>query len=136
MFFGCVNWKSRIIVLAVVFAVTAFLNSCSSDLSQQSGGDAVVKVLIVTGGHDFERGSFFGMFDSFANVDYVEAQQKDDSEIFEYTSNVDPYDVIVLYNMSQKISEKRQKNFTDILKKGKGLVVLHHAMGAFGVPDQ
>ncbi|MCK5564324.1 MAG: ThuA domain-containing protein [Planctomycetes bacterium] len=131
MFFGCVNWKSRIIVLAVVIAVTVFLNSCSSDLAQQSGGDAAVKVLIVTGGHDFDRGSFFGMFDSFANVDYVEAQQKDDSEIFEYTSNVDPYDVIVLYNMSQKISEKRQKNFIDILNKGKGLVVLHHAVCAF-----
>ncbi len=131
MFFGRVNWKSRIIVLVSVLTVTAFLNSCNSDLSQQSGGAAGVKVLIVTGGHDFERGSFFSMFDSFANVDYVEAQQKDDSEIFEYASNAEPYDVIVLYNMSQKISEKRQKNFIDILNKGKGLVVLHHAVGAF-----
>jgi len=90
-----------------------------------------VKVLIVTGGHDFERESFFAMFDSFENVDYVEALQKDHSEIFEHASNLDPYDVIVLYNMSQEISEKRQNNFIDVLKKGKGLVVLHHAMCAF-----
>ncbi len=131
MFFGWVNWKSRIIVLVAVLAMTVFLSSCSSDLSQQSGGDAVVKVLIVTGGHNFERGSFFSMFDSFENVDYVEAQQKDDSEIFEYPSNVDPYDVIVLYSMTQKISEKRKQNFIDVLNKGKGLVVLHHAAGAF-----
>jgi len=71
------------------------------------------------------------MFGSFENIDYIENQQKDDSEIFEDVSNFDFYDVIVLYNMSQRISEKRRKNFIDILNKGKGLVVLHHAIGAF-----
>jgi len=114
-----------------VFTVTPFLSSCTNNLSQQNGDDAPFKVLIVTGGHDFERESFFAMFDSFANIDYVEAHQKDDSEIFEYASNVDPYDVIVLYNMSQKISEKPQNNLIDILNKGKGLVVLHHAIASF-----
>ena len=123
------------IILVSVFTATAFLSSCSSDMSQQ-GKDLPVKAVIVTGGHDFERTSFFSMFDSFENIDYVEAQQKDDSEIFEHVSNLDSYDVIVLYNMSQKISEKRKKNFIDILNKGTGLVVLHHAVGAFdGWPE-
>lgn len=121
----------RNIVLVSAFTVIAFLSSCSSDLSQQSATDLPVKVVVVTGGHDFDSESFFGMFDNLENIDYVQARQKDDSEIFEDASTVDPYDVIVLYNMRQKISEKRRKNFIDILNKGKGLVVLHHAIAAF-----
>lgn len=121
----------NIIILASVFTVTALLSSCRSEISQQSKPDSSLKAVIVTGGHDFERTSFFSMFNSFENIDYVEARQKDDSEIFEHASNLDPYDVIVLYNMSQKISDRRKKNFIDILNKGKGLVVLHHAVGAF-----
>ncbi len=121
----------NIIILLSVFTVTALLSSCGSDMSQQSKADPSVKVVIVTGGHDFDAKSFFQMFSSFENIDYVHLNQKDDSEIFEHASNLDSYDVIVLYNMSQKISEKRKKNFIDILSKGTGLVVLHHAVGAF-----
>lgn len=131
MFCKHLNGKYQIVFWVSVFIAMFFLNSCQSDLSQQSRANKPVKVLIITGGHDFERESFFSMFDSFANIDYAEAQQKDDSEIFESASNTDTYDVIVMYHMSQKISEKRKKNFIDILNNGKGLVVMHHAMCAF-----
>ena len=55
---------------------------------------------------------------------------QDHSEIFEDISDWQ-YDVLVLYNMSQKISEKRQQNFLKLLDDGVGLVVLHHAIAAF-----
>ncbi len=64
------------------------------------------------------------------DIQFVEAAQKDHSELFENIGNWD-YDVIVLYNMTQTISEKRQKNFKALLEKGVGLVALHHAEGAF-----
>lgn len=89
-----------------------------------------IKALVVTGGHDFERAPFFAMFDSFDKVEYIEAEQKDDSEIFEDISDWD-YDVIVLYNMTQKISPKRQANFIELLDKGVGLVVVHHSIANF-----
>jgi len=89
-----------------------------------------IKVVVVTGGHDFEHDPFFAVFQGHPDIQYVEAVQKDGSELFEDISNWD-YDVIVLYNMTQNISAKRQANFKALLNKGVGLVALHHAEGAF-----
>jgi len=89
-----------------------------------------VKVVVVTGGHDFEREPFFKLFQGYPDVRHVEAMQKDHSELFEDIGAWD-YDVIVLYNMTQNISEKRKENFKALLARGVGLVALHHAEGAF-----
>lgn len=90
-----------------------------------------LKVAVLTGGHDFEREPFFKLFKGYNDIEYVEVQLKDHSEIFEDISKWD-YDVIVLYNMTQKISPPRQKNFIKLLKKrGVGVVAMHHTMGAF-----
>ena len=90
-----------------------------------------IKVVVVTGGHDFEHGPFFKLFHGYDDITYVEAAQKDHSELFEDISGWD-YDVIVLYNMTQNISPKRQENFKSLLRdKGVGLVGLHHAEAAF-----
>lgn len=89
-----------------------------------------MQVLVVTGGHGFEEQPFEAMFTSFENMNCTFFALKDDSEIFEDITDW-PYDVIVLYNMSQKISEKRQQHFLQLLEEGVGLVVLHHAIAAF-----
>jgi len=90
--------------------------------------DKTIKVVVITGGHGFEQESFLKMFAGFK---YVHANQQDHSEIFEDISGWD-YDVIVLYNMTQDISPKRQKNFISLLDKGIGVVAMHHSIGAFG----
>jgi len=89
-----------------------------------------IKVAVVTGGHDFEQKPFLEMFNSFEGVGYMHVALKDDSEIFEDIGDW-PYDVIVLYNMTQKISPKRRKNFVSLLNKGVGLVALHHSIASF-----
>jgi type 1 glutamine amidotransferase len=89
-----------------------------------------LKVVVVTGGHDFEREPFFKMLDSIEGITYTEAIQKDQSELFEDISGWD-YDVIVFYSMTQQISEKRRKNFLKLLEKGVGVVALHHTICSF-----
>ena len=89
-----------------------------------------LKVVVVTGGHDFEHDPFFEVFDSIAEITYTEAVQKDQSELFEDITGWD-YDVIVFYSMTQEISEKRQKNFLKLLDQGVGVVAMHHIMCAF-----
>jgi type 1 glutamine amidotransferase len=90
-----------------------------------------IKVVVLTGGHGFEREQFFKMFESYGDVEYTEFQLKDHSEIFEDVSDWD-YDVIVAYNMTQEISQKRRQNFARLLKRqGVGFVAMHHTMGAF-----
>jgi hypothetical protein len=99
------------------------------------GAGEKIKVVVVTGGHGFEHAPFFEVFKSFDDVEFVEANQKTDSELFEDISQW-KYDVIVLYNMGQKISEARQANFLKLLDKGVGLVATHHCMGAYqGWPE-
>jgi type 1 glutamine amidotransferase len=95
-----------------------------------------IKVVVVTGGHGFEHDPFFALFEGYDDIKYVEAVQKDDSELFEDISGWD-YDVIVLYNMTQKISPKRQRNFKALLKnRGVGLVAMHHCEAAFADWDE
>jgi hypothetical protein len=103
----------------------------SADSDRLSGiADGKTKVVVVTAGHGFEREPFFAIFDSIGNIDYVEAKQQDDSEIFEDISDWD-YDVIVLYNMTQRISPRRRANFVKLLEQGVGLLALHHSIAAF-----
>jgi type 1 glutamine amidotransferase len=92
--------------------------------------DTRLKVVVITGGHSFEHDPFFKIFDDFKEIHYVEAIQKDQSELFEDINGWD-YDVMVFYNMGQEISPKRRKNFLALLDRGVGVVVLHHTMCAY-----
>jgi hypothetical protein len=99
-------------------------------MPRPASGDAQLKVAVVTGGHDFAEKPFLEMFAGQEGIAFTQVALKDESEIFEDISTW-PYDVVVLYNMTQRISEKRQENFLKLLDKGVGLVVLHHAIAAF-----
>jgi type 1 glutamine amidotransferase len=105
---------------------------CSGNSSQQSVSSQKekIKVAVVTGGHDFEEEPFFAIFDSCINIEYTNIHLQEQSEIFEDISNWD-YDVMVLYNMTQEISPRRQVNFVKLLNQGVGLVALHHSNGSF-----
>jgi type 1 glutamine amidotransferase len=110
--------------------IAVLLTCCSCGESLRSGSGRKIKVVVVTAGHGFKKVPFFAIFDSCDDIEYVEAKQQDHSELFEDISGWD-YDVIVLYNMTQEISPKRQQNFTGLLNRGVGLVALHHSIGAF-----
>ena len=89
-----------------------------------------IRVVVVTGGHDFEAKPFQEMFVAFPRMTVTFAPQQDDSEVFEDIAGWD-YDVIVLYNMSQKISPERQKHLLQLVHRGVGVVALHHCLAAF-----
>lgn len=123
------NWERNftvkknvsIIMCALVAAITWSGGAFSAEKT---------RAVVVTGGHGFEEQPFKDMFESFQNLDLTFVMLKDESEIFEDISKW-PYDVVVLYNMTQAISEKRQRNLIALLDQGVGLVALHHAIGAF-----
>jgi len=89
-----------------------------------------IRAAVVTGGHGFDQKAFPKLFEGHPDIVCEFKPQKDDSEVFEDVADW-PYDVVVLYNMTQKISEKRQQNFLGLLDRGVGLVVLHHAIADF-----
>ena len=88
------------------------------------------EVALITGGHGFEEKPFLALFDSMGAISYDRLDQKDDSEFLEDISDWQ-YDVIVLYGMTQKISEQRRRNLLKLLDRGVGVVALHHTAAAF-----
>ena len=109
--------------------MTALLAVCMPAATEPAESDTL-DVVVVTGGHGFDDKAFLGMFDAIDGIAYTHVHLRDHSEIFEDISDW-PYDVIVLYNMSQEISEKRQANFEKLLERGVGLRGLHHAIANY-----
>ena len=89
-----------------------------------------LRIIIVTGGHDFDREPFFQMFDSFTNLTWIEYVHP---EALAKLGNVDlaTFDAVVFYDMPKTITEIEKASYYRLLKSGKGLVFLHHSICAF-----
>ena len=114
----------------IAVLTAALLLAGCQHLTADKARTGPIKVVVVTGGHDFEEGPFREMFGTFPGMVVTFAPQRDDSEIFDDVSHWD-YDVVVLYNMSQKITPTRQQNLQRLVTEGVGVVAIHHALGAF-----
>jgi type 1 glutamine amidotransferase len=87
---------------------------------------APIRALVVTGGHGYES-SFYTIFD---HPDLVWKHAVNNAEAFGKDIR-DRYDVLILYNMTDEISEAGKQNLTAFVEAGKGVVVLHHAVLSF-----
>lgn len=89
-----------------------------------------LNVIIITGGHDFDRVSFFEMFDSFKDLVYTELKHP---EANLQLGRLDPksFDAVVFYDMPKSISAEEKESYHKLLKAGKGLVFLHHSMASY-----
>jgi type 1 glutamine amidotransferase len=90
-----------------------------------------IRILVITGGHDYQKEKFNEMLASLgSNITYQIAEFPAAYEMF-LPQNRDKYDVLVFYHMWQDITEAEAKNFSDCIKEGKPLVVLHHSICAY-----
>ena len=93
----------------------------------QAAARKPLRALIVTGGQKFDP-SFFSVFNHFADVDLDYAPSNREA----FSEDIRPkYDVLVLYDYSQELSNVRRRNFRDFVGAGKGLVVLHQAIADY-----
>ncbi len=88
------------------------------------------KILIITGGHDFERPEFFDMFAKMDDIEFTSAEHPAANNIYA-TAALDNYDVLVYYDMNQGISDEQKTAFLNMVDKGKGLVFLHHSLASY-----
>ncbi|GMV99568.1 MAG: hypothetical protein AMXMBFR84_07070 [Candidatus Hydrogenedentota bacterium] len=90
-----------------------------------------IRVLIITGGHDFERDAFFDMFNANEEIVWVEAIHPEANVLYTPEASA-RFDVIVLYDMVQAIGDEQKANLVRLLKDdGKGLVALHHSIANY-----
>jgi uncharacterized protein len=99
-----------------------------SGLSPSTGK---IRILVITGGHDYKVEQFYQMLSGLGdNISYEVAVLPGAYTMFQ-PENRNKYDVLVLYHMWQEITPEEAKNFSECIKEGKPLVVLHHSICAY-----
>lgn len=109
-------------LLRVVLGITFFIAPLISS--------GQIKVLIITGGHDFEKKPFYEMFDSFASVVYDTITQPRGNEML-LTKKINDYACIVFYDMFQPITDAQKDAYFTLLEYGTGMVFLHHSLVSY-----
>lgn len=85
-------------------------------------------IVIITGGHDFERAAFFRMFQEFGDITFIEKAHPLGPEAF--SASEQPCDALLFYDMPDSISAAEQEGLSRLLQQGRGVVFLHHALCA------
>jgi uncharacterized protein len=117
------NTSRKLAGLAAALLCTLLL-ACSAQAAEK------IRLLVVSGGHDFQTNQFHQVFQDNPDVTFktfthpkAQAQLRPDAAT--------GYDVLVLYDLWQSISEEGKADFLAFLKAGKGLLVLHHAVANY-----
>ena len=113
-----------------IFLAFACAMALPAIAGEGSASEDPLRVVVVTGGHSYDKEAFPALFEGHEGVEFIFSEQKDHSELFEDITGWD-YDVIVFYSMTQNISEKRQQNFLKLMEEGVGVVALHHVISGF-----
>jgi len=119
----------RTVAVALVVPLVLFtLGGCASGSAEKSAGK--IRVLVVTGGHGFEKEPFFKLFQDNPDITY-QAVEHPNAHALLTAEAAKQWDVLVMYDFNQQISDEAKADFVARLKDGKGLVVLHHAIAAY-----
>jgi hypothetical protein len=104
--------------------------SCSARLNHSSDVGQKIKVLLVTGGHEFEHIPFYNVFDSIAGITY-DTMAQPGANVFIASPAIEQYDVLVFYDMADSLSASQQQAYLNLLNKGKAMIFLHHALVSY-----
>ncbi len=86
-----------------------------------------IRALVVTGGHEYAT-TFYTVFEGENDLHWEHALSN--HAAFKNDLRKD-YDVLVLYDFSQDISDAEKTNLRNFVEAGKGIVVLHHAIADY-----
>ena len=90
-------------------------------------GPEPLRVLVVTGGHDYPT-SFYTVFEGVPDLHWSHAASNHEAFKNDIRKSCD---VLVLYDFSNEITEAEITNLRNFVESGKGLVVLHHAIADY-----
>lgn len=88
------------------------------------------RLLVVTGGHGFEKVPFYNMMDSLGSFTYDKIVQPQANELIA-SGEVDKYDALVFYDMNDSITTSQKDAYLLALQKGKAMIFLHHALVSY-----
>ena len=93
--------------------------------------DTKPNVLVVTGGHAFEREPFLKIFSDNPTITFTAAEHAKTGATVWQRDDLATFDAVVLYDMPANLTEAQKANFLSLFERGTGVVVLHHALVSF-----
>jgi len=116
--------RSRLIISLLLIAFSISLSA-----AEKPSGE--IRLLVITGGHDYQKDKFNEMFRSLGeNITYSIAELPAAYSMF-LPENRSSYDVLVFYHMWQSITPEQAEVFAACIREGKPLVALHHSICAY-----
>jgi type 1 glutamine amidotransferase len=112
------------IILIFPFLMIQFLYTQSNSEGKK------ISLLILTGGHEFEREAFFNLFDAYSDISYQEVIHPEANDIY-LNGMAEKADVLVFYDMMQEISDDQMAAMEALLERGKPCLFLHHALASY-----
>ncbi len=120
---------TTLLLAAAVLVATDAAENAGEE--QEKDEKDVIRVVVVTGGHGFEREQFFAMFDAMPGIEWKEVVHPEANKLYTEEASKE-YDVLVLYDMNQEITEEQKQEFARLIEGGeKGLVALHHSLADY-----
>jgi len=113
-----------IIIIALLVTFPGLLGSEIKDCEP-------VRVLVVTGGHDYRVEEFNRMLSSLEPAVTCQIAELPGAYEMFLPENRSRYDVLVFYHMWQNITPEQAEVFSGCIAGGKPVVVLHHSICAY-----
>lgn len=89
-----------------------------------------IRLMLVTGGHDYDSLEFFQMFDKMDDVEYEHFRQPTANKKIVNDLAKD-FDLIVFYDMWQEISITEESAYLKLAELGKPMLFLHHSLVSY-----
>ncbi len=89
-----------------------------------------IKVLIITGGHGFEHGPFYDVFNAIPTIGYDSLLQPQANALIA-SPEVNNYDVLIFYDLVDSLLPAQQQAYINLLNKGKAMIFLHHSLVSY-----
>jgi len=93
-----------------------------------------LRVLLVTGGHDFQTNQFLELFRSEPGVRLTHVAHPEAQDWFK-RERAREYDVLVSYDMWQDISDEAKADLLALVRSGKGFLAMHHCLASYQAWD-
>lgn len=113
------------------FLSTILLVLATSVISATNPPQKPIRMLVITGGHDYKIEQFNEMLSSLSPECTYRVMEFPAAFDMFLPENRDKYDVIIFYHMWQKITDTQAKAFEECIREGKPVVALHHSICAF-----
>lgn len=98
-----------------------------AEADSAGNGPKPLRLLVVTGGHEYPT-SFYTVFEGANDLHWDHAVSNHDAFRNDIRGR---YDVLVLYDFSNDITDNEKTHLRDFVESGKGVVVLHHAIADY-----